>query len=252
MIISKYKFNEQVRIYNLGDIHRGNPGCNEKFFRFAIEEIRKDQNAYWLSTGDLLEVATKHSVGDSHAAMSTQEELDVLTEEIEPIKNKCLGVVASNHHRRVARETGLNMDKAVAFQAGLPYLGIHAILNIGVGHGRYYLCLHHGTGGGTVGNSINRAIKGSSIYKGADVYFSGHTHKMSIIPFSQKIIDRKNNIVRAIQSYSIITGHCLEWEESYAEEKQLDPALMGFAYVDLYPNLCGREEGKKIVCGFLT
>ena len=252
MKIIKHKFDREVKIVNLGDIHRGNPGCNDKFLRQIIKEIAEDPDCYWLSTGDLLEVATKHSVGNSHDAISTQREIDLLSEELLLIRNKCLGFVASNHHNRISKETGLSLDKMLASHAGLPYLGITGILNITIGQGSYFLCLHHGTGGGTVGNAINRAHKAAGIYKGCDLYLTGHTHKMDVHPFQQQIVDRKRNIIRTIQSYLVITGHCMLWEGSYAESMNLDPAPIGFARVTLSENINGREEGKSIKIDFLT
>jgi len=251
-MILTYRFNESVKIVNLGDIHRGNGNCNVKFLKHVIGEIEADPNCYWVSTGDLLEVATKHSVSDVHSARSTQEELDALSEELLPIRDKCLGFVASNHHNRVDKHTGLSLDRAVGFQVGIPYLGITGMINVVVGNGSHFICLHHGTGGGTIGNGLNRAYKASGIYKGCDVYMSGHTHKMNATPFLQQIIDRKRGIVRVIKGYVLITGHCLDWSESYAERMNLDPASLGFSYVDIKPNPSGREDTKNISQGFIT
>lgn len=249
-MIAQFKFDEPVRIWNLGDVHRGSPNCNVKLLHRVIAEIAGTGNAYWVSTGDLLEVSTRHSVGDVHEAMSVQRETDLLAEELAPICHKCLGFVASNHHRRVVKETGLSLDKAVAAMVGLPYLGITGLLDVTVGRGSHYLCLHHGVGSGTAGNAINRALKTASIFKGCDIYMSGHTHKMGVHPFTQRVVDRKRGLVRSIKSLLVITGHCLDWEESYAESMALEPAPCGFAYVDIYPNSNGREDGKLIRPGF--
>lgn len=251
MKIVQFKYDGPVRIVNLGDIHRGNPNCNERFLKKTIGEIAADKNTYWVSTGDMLEVAIKHSVGGVHEAVSVQEEVDLLSEELAPIADKCLGFVSSNHHSRVDKHTGLSLDKAFAAQAGIPFLGISGIINVTIGKGSYFIHLHHGTGGGTAGNAVNRAIKGSGIYKGCDLYMSGHTHKMDLHPFLQQVVDRKRGLVRTLQSYVVITGHCLDWEASYAEAMNLEPAPIGFSVVELFPNGNGKEETKKIKVDFL-
>lgn len=251
-MIAQYKFSETVRLYNLGDIHRGNANCNEKFFRETVQRIADEPNAYWISTGDLLECATRHSISDVHAAMSTQEELDVIESELQPIKHKCLGFVSSNHHHRINKETGVSLDRMVAAHCGLKYLGDTGLINVTVGRGSYYIVLHHGTGGGTEGNAVNRALKAAGNYQGADVYMSGHTHKSTAVPFNQQIIDRKRGIVRNVLSYSIVTGHCLDWKGSYAERMALKPAPLGFAFVDLGLNENGNEAAKRITPGFLS
>ena len=251
-MISKHTFDEAVRIYNLGDIHRGSPQCDAKFLHRVIAEIAGNSNARWVSTGDLLDVATRHSVSDVHDAISVQQEADMLASELAPIKDKCLGFVASNHHRRVDKHTGLSLGRMLASLIGIPYLGITGLLNVVVGKGSHYLCLHHGTGSGTPGNAVNRALKVAALYKGCDVYLTGHTHKMDVHPFLQQVVDRKRGIVRTIQSYMIITGHFLSWQESYAEGMGLDPSPIGCAFVDIGPNVNGREDCKRISPGFVT
>lgn len=251
-MIRQHKFDTAIRLYNLGDVHRGNANCADKFFLEVIKTIEKNNSSYWISTGDLLEVATRHSISDVHAAMSTQEELDLLCSELQPIKHKCLGFVSSNHHHRVDKNTGVSLDKMVAAQCGLPYLGDTGLLNITIGQGSYFVVLHHGTGGGSEGNAVNRALKSAGNYQGADVYMSGHTHKAAVVPFNQQIIDRKRGIVRNVLSYSVVTGHCLDWKGSYAERMALKPAPIGFAYIDFDINHSGRDETKSIKPGFLS
>ena len=94
-MISKHTFDEAVRIYNLGDIHRDSPQCDAKFLHLVIAEIAGNSNARWVSTGDLLDVATRHSVSDVHDAISVQQEADMLALELAPIKDKCLGFVTA-------------------------------------------------------------------------------------------------------------------------------------------------------------
>jgi len=252
LMISQHKFTHDIRLYNLGDIHRGNTNCSEKFWLQTIKAIEDDSSSYWISTGDLLEVATRHSISDVHSAMSTQEELDLICSELSPIKHKCLGFVSSNHHHRIDKNTGVSLDKMLAAEAGFKYLGDTGLINITIGSGSYYVVLHHGTGGGSEGNAVNRALKNAGNYMGADVYMSGHTHKANVVPFNQQIIDRKRGIIRNVLSYSIVTGHCLDWKGSYAERMALKPAPIGFSYVDLGLNTSGRDDTKSIKPGFLS
>lgn len=252
MKIIQYKFDRAINIVNLGDVHRGSKNCNTRFFKSVVERIASEPDTYWVSTGDLLEVSIKHSIGNVHESVSVQHEIDLLSEELAQIRDKCLGFVASNHHNRVDKNTGLSLDRAFAAQAGIPFLGITGVINATVGQGSYFICLHHGTGGGTAGNAVNRAIQAAGIYKGCDVYMSGHTHKMDVHPFTQNIIDRKRNIIRSVQSFILITGHCLDWEDSYAESMNLPPAPLGFSCVELGLNTNGKESVKSIKPWFIT
>lgn len=142
-----YKFDQSVRIVNLGDIHRGNNNCNTQLLKKNINFIRDNDDVRWISTGDLLETAIKSSKSSCYEASTPEEELDALAAELEPIRHKCLGFVASNHHNRIKKESGLNLDKVLADRAKIPFLGISAIIKVVCGRCVYFCVMHHGTGG---------------------------------------------------------------------------------------------------------
>ena len=196
MKIKKYKYGRTIKVYNLGDVHRGNNSCDLDFLHKVIKKIKNDKDAFWLSTGDLLEVGTTQSVSGPYDSLTVQEELDYIVDELRPIKNKCLGMVASNHHERIKRATGLSLDKAVCTALEIPYLGITGVINITVGRAAYYCVLHHGVGGGTQGNKVNRALNLAKIHAGADIYFTGHTHSYSYTPFLQNILTKRGKLSR--------------------------------------------------------
>lgn len=249
--MATYEFKNTIRIFNIGDVHRGNACCDTDFFNKTINYIKSEPDAYWVSTGDLLEAATKNSKSDTYEALNIQEELNIITEELNPIKYKCLGFVASNHHNRINNEIGLSLDGVLSDKLGIPFLGITGLLRVSIKNTPYYLCLHHGIGGGSSsGSKINNAMRISNNYAGADVYMSGHTHNYSHVPFTQQIISRRNGNVRTMVSHSIVTGHCLKWKDSYAEKLGLSPAPVGFAYIDLKINPSNRDNYKYITPGF--
>lgn len=252
-MITQYRFDHAVSLYNLGDIHRANNCCNAGFLRKTISKIKDDSTAYWCSTGDLLEVATKSSVSSVYEAKTVQEEIDLLVEELGPIRDKCLGFVASNHHNRIDKETGISLDRMLAAQIGIPFFGISGLVNITVGRSAYYIHLHHGSGGGgSEGNKVNRALKVAGNCQGCDVYLSGHTHTYSHTPFLQRTVDRKRGLIRDVLSHSVVTGHFLDWRGSYAEKAALKPAPLGCAVVDFSGSMVGTEQQKKISPWFFT
>lgn len=252
MMIPKYGFEHDLRVYNLGDVHRANANCDVELLHQVIAEINDNPNAYWVSTGDLLEVAIRHSKGDCHSAQSLDSEFDALKKELGPITHKCLGMVESNHHRRVAKETGLNLDKRFAYELNIPYLGKMSVINTICGRASYFIALHHGIGSGTMGNKINRARILSGLIAGADVYFTGHTHSFSATPEKQRVINRKTGRLMKYVSWHVVTGHFLDYEQSYAEDKMLQPMPKGAAYVDLKYSKIGNWNAKRVVPGFMS
>jgi len=166
--------------------------------------------------------------------------------ELAPIRHKCLGFVASNHHNRISKEVGLSLDKVLADRARIPFLGISATIKIVCGRAAYFVFMHHGCGGGTDGNKVNRALKLAQNLIGADVYLTGHTHSFSHVPDIHKIIDRKRDKLTQITTHHVTTGHYLRYEGSYAEDMGLKEKPIGSALITFGFNDTGNEWYKDI------
>ena len=247
VFIDKYP---EISIINLGDVHFGNPNCDRKGFKNIVHIIKKTPNMYWVSTGDLLEVALKGSLGDVYKSQPLQEELQSIVDILSPIRKKCLGIVGSNHHDRLERETGLNLDHVICAWLGIPYLGYFGFLRIVVQNVGFYLCLHHGFGfGRSPGAKVNNMAYIGQVAKGFDVYLTGHTHSFSILTDTDWILDRKHYKMVKRDVYYVCTGHFLNYKDSYAERKALKPKPKWCARLDLISK--GNPSCKKIKVGHL-
>lgn len=244
--MNSYQFDFPVKIVNLGDIHRGNNNSDVNLFRKNITLIAEDPHTYWISTGDLLETATKNSKSSCYEAVSPETELDAMAEDLLPIRHKCLGFVASNHHKRISREVGLSLDKILADRAKIPYLGISSVIKVTCGRCSYFLVLHHGVGGGTDGNKVNRAMRLSQNWLGADIYLTGHTHSYNHVLDIQNIIDRKRGKTTKIITHHVTTGHYIQYDGSYAEDMGLKEKPRGSACVSLGFHDVGQQHNKTI------
>ena len=238
-----YRFDSPVSVVNLGDIHRGNNNCDTKLLKKIIATIKDTESMYWISTGDLLETAIKSSKSSCYEASTPEEELDALSFELEPIRHKCLGFVASNHQNRIKKEVGLSLDKVLADRAKIPFLGIFAVIKVVCGKAAYFIAMHHGVGGGTDGNKVNRAMKLAQNCLGADVYMTGHTHSFSYVQDVQTVIDRKRDNLQTFSTHHVTTGHYLQYEGSYAEDMGLKAKPCGSAMITL-----GYADVGKIIC----
>lgn len=249
-MIPSYKFKNDVSIVNLGDIHRGNNNCDTNLLKKNIKRIAENDNVYWVSTGDMLETAIKSSKSSCYEASTPQEELETLTEEIKPIRKKCLGFVASNHQDRIKKDVGLSLDKALASYSKIPYLGICATIKVTCGRLSYFINMHHGVGGGTSGNKVNRALMLAQNNLGCDLYLTGHTHTYASVPDIQTVLDRKRDKFTDIMTHHVTTGHYLIYEGSYAESMGLKKKPCGSAIVHLKCNNSGQQKNKKIKVDF--
>ena len=114
MRIPTFTFKEkEIEIVNLGDVHFGNEHYDHDSFQRVVDYIKHKDNCYWLSTGDLLEVAIKSSrVADVYNSLSPEQEYELLIKTLEPIKDKGICLVSSNHHDRLEKETSISVDKS--------------------------------------------------------------------------------------------------------------------------------------------
>jgi hypothetical protein len=245
--ITQHTFPGTIKLYNLGDVHRGDRACNDKLFRKIIGMIAQAPNGYWVSTGDLLNVALKASKSDVYGSMSLEEEKDVLRSELAPIAKKCLGVVKSNHHNRFDREVGMSLDRLLCELIGLPFLGGLGIMNLTCGRTSYFVAMHHGAGGGGMrGGKANSLQRLAVIVPGADLYLEGHTHTYQSFMDTAHYIDRKRNLMSEGVAHFCTTGHFLEWSGSYAVDLKLPAMPQGAAMIELTGNGLGKITNKKV------
>jgi hypothetical protein len=253
MEIQKHTFDTDVQIVDLGDVHRGDSCCDVELFKKHIDYIQNTPNTYWASTGDLLNVALKHSKSDVYSSDSLEEEFASLISDLTPIKDKCLGVCSSNHHNRFDQAVGMSLDKLICTNLHIPYTGDFGLFNFTCGRVSYYMIMHHGTGGGsTDGAKANDLAKLQYVLPSCDVYLQGHTHAYRHFIDETPYIDRKRNKITYIQSHMVCTGHYLKWENSYAQRMKLKPKPRGSAIITLSANMSGNNSNKKISVDLLS
>lgn len=253
MKVRQYKFDSTIEIVNLGDLHRGDKCCDVKAFQRVVAHIRDTPNCYWVSTGDLLNVALKNSKSDVYGSLSLHEELSLFLDEIGEIKGKCLGITGSNHHVRLEKETGLNLDDLICQSANIPFLSDIGVIDCTIGRNSYYIVLHHGVGGGrTIGAKGNELARLGEVIASADVYMQGHTHQYAYFMLESPYIDRKRKAVQTVVSHFVTTGHYLRWDDSYAQKLKLKPAPIGSAVVTLHGSPVGQHQHKRVEVGFVN
>ena len=181
------------------------------------------------------------------------QEVKIIEKELEPIKHKCLGIVASNHHRRLERVAGISLDEMLCNSLGIPFLGAFGLLCITCGGCSYYVVMHHGTGGGKKrGSKTNNTASLAEIIPGADLYMEGHTHAYDSFIDEMTYIDRKRRIVSTFNAQFVVTGHYLNYDKSYAADMKLKPYPQGSAMVELSAAGVGRFNLKRMTVDLLN
>ena len=102
---------EQLELHIFADEHIGDEHCDMKRLLERIEYVKNTPYAYCILNGDLLDNATKTSIGDSYAqAFNPMEQLEKAVELFGPIKDK---VICITHAAQIASlaDTHLFIEK---------------------------------------------------------------------------------------------------------------------------------------------
>ena len=232
---------EQIEIHTFADEHLGDMCCDVKRLLQRIEYVKSTPNAYCILNGDIIDNATRNSVGDTYTQeLSPMNQLKKAYELFEPIKDKILCITQGNHENRTYRSEGINLSALIASQLGLSerYTPTSALMFVRLGEsadgkketngsGRrrqicYSIYTLHGSGGGRKeGGKINRLADLASIID-ADIYIHSHTHLPVIMKQAFYRIDVRNSTVGIAEKLFVNTASNLDYG-GYGEAQAYKP-----------------------------
>jgi len=161
----------------LGDSHLGSPQFDRPRFLSMLEYCLKN-SIYTFLMGDMIELATRHSVGggvyEQEFAGQTQHEQ--MVELLRPLAKKglILGSLQGNHEERVYKESGVNISKALARELDVPYLGDACWNTFRVGKQVYSIYSLHGRSGSKFDGTALLALERLAAPFHADLVVMGH------------------------------------------------------------------------------
>ena len=226
---------EYVNLYPLADLHIGSKFFKRKELEKHLEVINSDPNGLIILNGDLVNNTVKNSVGDIYEeVLNPEEQIDLLVELFEPLKDKIIGVVTGNHEARTYRETGISILKNFCYRLGLidVYSSISNVtfLSFGKSKGRdtvkqtFTIYNSHGRGGGKlIGSKANRTHNLATIMPTADLFIHSHTHAPITFKDSYVMADTRNKGV-SIQNRLFVNTNAYEGFGGYGEVIGLAPS----------------------------
>lgn len=212
----------------LGDIHLGSPQCDVNRLMANIAYCLKN-NVYVLLMGDLIEMATRHSVGAGVYEQNSigQTQYERMCDMLRPLADKklILGTHNGNHEDRVYKETGINVGKAFARELGVPYLGDACWNTLKVGEQMYSIYSLHGRTGSRFDGTALLALERISTSFFADMVVCGHSHKcINSIVLMQKVV---NHRVVEHKKHLLITGSYVKYDGGYGQTLGLPISKLG-------------------------
>lgn len=224
-----------LELHIFADEHLGDMCCDVKRLMQRIEYVKNTPNAYCILNGDIIDNATKTSIGSVYdSELNPMTQLERAVEIFEPIKDKILCITHGNHENRTYKSEGINLSSLLARQLGLikKYTPTSAVLFIRFGEGGakvtryrkvcYTVYVLHGSGGGRKeGGKINRLADMASIID-VDIYIHSHTHLPIIMKTAFFRIDHRNSAVALVDKLFVNTGSNLEYG-GYGEFGEFKP-----------------------------
>lgn len=233
---------ESIELHTFADEHIGDENCDLPRLRERIKYVAEKENAFCVLNGDLLDNATRTSIGDCYSSDYTpMEQMQVAMDLFSPLKDKTLCITQGNHEARTFRKEGIDLSYLLASQLGLTdrYSPTSAILFIRFGKNArglresnksgkvrkicYSVFLLHGSGGGRKeGAKAIRLADMASIID-TDIYIHSHTHLPMIMKQGFHRIDVRNSTVEFVNKLYVNTAANLNYG-GYGEAQEFKPS----------------------------
>lgn len=226
---------DYAEVVFIGDVHYGSPQCDQDRFLAMVDYCVK-HNIYVMLMGDLLETATRHSVGAGVYEQDTiaEEQHEQMVTWLHPLAEKglILGAHIGNHENRIYELGGFNVTKAMCRELSIPYLG-HACWNLFTVEGeKYSIYSLHGRTGSRFDGTALLAIERISTSFFCDLIAHAHAHKcINSSVLIQRVL---NGVVKEFKKFLLITGHFLKYDGGYAQTAGMSLAKLGAPKVKFY------------------
>lgn len=239
----------KLEIHLFADEHIGDENCDIKRLMSRIEYVKNTPNAYCIMNGDILDNATKTSIGDTYTQVfNPMEQLQRADELFSPIKDKILCVTHGNHENRTYKKEGINLSYLIAKQLGLGarYTPTSAVLFVRFGkysdsrkdrNGEirkvcYTIYALHGSGGGRKEGAKAIRLADMAGIIDTDIYIHSHTHLPMVMKQGFHRIDTCNSAVALVDKLFVNTAANLKYG-GYGEAGEFKPSSMDTPVIHL-------------------
>ena len=225
-------------IVPIGDVHYGAVEHNNAEFRSFIDMVNNRDDVYVILVGDLINNSLRTSVANPFdETVRPDFQIDYMVDALYPIRKKIIGSVSGNHEYRTKKTADIDISRTIMKELGRDDYHRSNVAYLDVQLGRkeneqgkrkskvpkqeWIIGVTHGSAGGRVGNSVNKAEDFWYAHSDLDALIMGHTHKGSITRPSR--LDIREEGVYTEPGVCIVTE---SWQEygGYALRYRLSPA----------------------------
>ena len=225
---------KSLELHIFADEHIGDNNCDIEKVKERIDYVATHENAYCVLNGDILDYASRSSIGDIETRQfNIMGQIEKGVELFEPIKDKILAVTNGNHENRAYKKEGIDISKLVAMQLGLDdrYSSTSAFIFLRFGgmsaheHKRpvcYTIYMLHGSGGGRKEGAKAIRLADMASIVDADIFIHSHTHLPMIMKQGFFRVDLPNSTVANHTKLFVNTASCLNYG-GYGEAQSFKP-----------------------------
>ena len=225
---------QQVELHTFADEHIGDAHCDMERLRERIKYVAETPNAYCVLNGDILDNASRSSIGDIETReLNIMGQIQQGVELFTPIKDKILCVTNGNHENRAYRKEGIDISQMVAMQLGIGdvYSPTSVMLFLRFGkqsshHNNrpvlYTLYCNHGSGGGRKEGAKAIRLADMASVVDADCYIHSHTHLPMIMKQGFFRVDQTSSTVANVTKLFVNTSSNLNYG-GYGEAQEFKP-----------------------------
>lgn len=238
--LSGYKGDQQsMYLIPIGDIHLGNKYYQQSYLDRALRFVDKHRRrSRIILMGDMMEVATKTSVGRSvyEESYPTQKQFETAVETFKPYADLIDLVIEGNHEERIIRDTSFEIVEEFCHRIDRydAYGRFSGVVNYALGTGlNYSVYAWHGATGGTKESSVINGLLGMRERCIAHIYLMGHTHKLLSFNREVYVSQPEQKEMALIQQMFVNTGTAVG-DGGYGEQKGFATNKIGYGAVQLF------------------
>ena len=233
---------EEIFLFPLGDLHGGAATADYDEFKKYLDLAGRLDNAFIILMGDLVEMAGRNSPGNSvwEQTIAPEGQFEWMMDTFEPYKDKIIATVNGNHENRIKMATGIDTMKIFARSLGIPYVPRSAITRINLLNNAFSVFFTHGNGSGKTPTLKLRRLRDIVTFvHNCDIYLMGHHHCSlgETMLLKEPDVRMKKVVTREILLQ--MTGAFLRFDDSYAEEANMQPTSIDA------PIICLNSKGFK-------
>ena len=220
-----------------GDLHLGHPACDVEKAKRQLDYCLKN-HVYLLGMGDYIECGLRTSVGDS--VYEQEFNPDIQTERVEALLKPLadagliIGLFKGNHEGRIQKETSVDIVKWLCKSLKVPYLGYACWLALKVGSQTYTEYALHGSTGSKYSYTKLKALVDISHNFDSNIIAMGHVHDLVSDWTLVQEYDKRNKVIVERKKLLLLTGHYLNYDKTYAQEKGYPIGKTGSPKVKLF------------------